>query len=235
MSDVIVWSGWVGGVAVGLYALAQLVLTGKVLGVSTGYGNVCALVSNRAYFRKGPYADRMSWRLLFLVGLPLGGLIAGLTSTGSARHSADLPGAADALVEGDEPSADAARDLVQVGRILDLHALLAVGHEASLHDRRRHPRVLEDPERGLVHTAPARCGRTGHVLGDGGGQLSAVRLGLVHHRVLHHRLHRGRAVARSSPRSPPSGRPTEASHAPSAPRVSWPAAEPSAATTPRGP
>lgn len=104
MSDVIVWSGWVGGVAVGLYALAQLVLTGKVLGVSTGYGNVCALVSNRAYFRKGPYADRMSWRLLFLVGLPLGGLIAGLTSTGSVDATMSLGALYDSVMPAAVPT-----------------------------------------------------------------------------------------------------------------------------------
>ncbi len=33
MNEVIFWPGWVGGIVVGLYALAQLILTGKPLGV----------------------------------------------------------------------------------------------------------------------------------------------------------------------------------------------------------
>ena len=54
MTEVIVLSGWAGGLLVGLYALLQLALFGSPLGVSTGYGNVCALTSRKPFFRSGP-------------------------------------------------------------------------------------------------------------------------------------------------------------------------------------
>lgn len=90
MHDVIVWSGWVGGIAVGLYMLVQFLVAGKALGVSTGFGNVCGLASRRAFFRTGKYADPLNWRLWFIVGIPLGGLVALLTSGGSFQPHFDM-------------------------------------------------------------------------------------------------------------------------------------------------
>lgn len=87
MTEVIVWSGWAGGLAVGMYALFQLYVTGKPLGVSTGYGNVCSFVSKADFFRQGDYEERNSWRLWFIIGLPLGGLLAALTSPGEVVAS----------------------------------------------------------------------------------------------------------------------------------------------------
>lgn len=80
MTEVVVWSAWLGGVAVGLYGLGQFLLTNKLLGVSTGYGNICSLASRQEFFRVGAYSERLNWRLFFLLGIPLGGLIAALTS-----------------------------------------------------------------------------------------------------------------------------------------------------------
>ena len=90
MHDVIVWSGWVGGIAVGLYMLVQFIVSGKALGVSTGYGNVCGLASRRPFFRTGKFADRLNWRLWFVLGIPLGGCVALLTSGGSFRPHFDM-------------------------------------------------------------------------------------------------------------------------------------------------
>ncbi len=87
MTEVIVWSGWVGGLAVGMYALFQLYVTGKPLGVSTGYGNVCSFVSKADFFRQGDYEQPNNWRLWFIIGLPLGGLLAALTSPGEVVAS----------------------------------------------------------------------------------------------------------------------------------------------------
>lgn len=80
MTEVVFWQGWVGGIAIGAYLLFQVVLTGHPLGVSTGFGNVCGLVSRRPFFRSGQFTDRLNWRLWFILGIPLGGLIAALTS-----------------------------------------------------------------------------------------------------------------------------------------------------------
>lgn len=71
MTEVIVWSGWLGGIAVGLYALSQLILTGKLLGASTGYGNVCSYISTTSYFHGGEYTNPNNWRLWFIVWLAL--------------------------------------------------------------------------------------------------------------------------------------------------------------------
>jgi hypothetical protein len=90
MTEVIIWSGWIGGIAIGLYAIFQLVISGKVLGVSTAYGNVCSYISNVSFFKQGEYTDPANWRLWFIIGLPLGGLIAALTSPGAVTASFEL-------------------------------------------------------------------------------------------------------------------------------------------------
>jgi uncharacterized protein len=68
------WPWWVAGPAIGLVVTLLAWLLGKPLGVSTGYGVVCALGSRLSFFRAKEYDER--WRLAFVVGLPLGGLIA---------------------------------------------------------------------------------------------------------------------------------------------------------------
>ena len=68
------WPFWAGGLGIGLFAVGLAWLTGKSLGVSSGFGTLCSLVSGLPLFRQKPFAER--WRLWFLLGLPLGGLIA---------------------------------------------------------------------------------------------------------------------------------------------------------------
>lgn len=67
------WPFWAGGVAIGLFVILLGWVTGKALGVSTGYGSLCSMVSGLSYFRKRPYNE--AWRLWFVVGIPLGGLV----------------------------------------------------------------------------------------------------------------------------------------------------------------
>ncbi|MCB9557060.1 MAG: YeeE/YedE family protein [Deltaproteobacteria bacterium] len=90
MTEVVVIDAWLGGLAIGLYGVAQLLLTGKQLGVSSGYGSICALGSRADYFRSGSHAVRNDWRLYFLLGIPLGGLLAALTSEGPIVASLSL-------------------------------------------------------------------------------------------------------------------------------------------------
>ncbi len=80
MDGVIVWAGWIGGLAVGLYMLVQLWLMGQPLGASTGFGDFCALGSKHPFFRRGPYAERWGFRPFFTLGIPLGGALALATS-----------------------------------------------------------------------------------------------------------------------------------------------------------
>lgn len=68
------WPWWIAGPALGLVVTLVAWIGGKALGVSTAYGAVCALGSRAAFFRAREYHER--WRLAFVIGLPLGGLVA---------------------------------------------------------------------------------------------------------------------------------------------------------------
>jgi uncharacterized membrane protein YedE/YeeE len=70
----------VGGALIGLYLVLQYWLTGKALGCSTGYGNLCAPWAKTPYFKQSEYAEWNNWRLWFAIGLPLGGVLAAFTS-----------------------------------------------------------------------------------------------------------------------------------------------------------
>ena len=75
------WHFWIGGVAIGLFVVLFAWTTGKALGVSTGYGSLCGRLSAIPEFRKKPYAD--PWRLWFVLGIPLGGLVSALLAGNS--------------------------------------------------------------------------------------------------------------------------------------------------------
>jgi uncharacterized membrane protein YedE/YeeE len=70
------WPWWAAGPAIGLVVTLLAWVTGKALGVSTGYGSACAIASRLSFFRAREYGEH--WRLWFVVGLPLGGLLAAL-------------------------------------------------------------------------------------------------------------------------------------------------------------
>ncbi len=80
MNSVVVWSGWVGGIAVGLYALFQFRLSNRQLGCSLAYGNIIGAGSKLSYFRTGHFAKLNNWRLWFIIGIPIGGFIAAASS-----------------------------------------------------------------------------------------------------------------------------------------------------------
>ncbi len=82
MTQLTVWDGWIGGIAVGVYVLVQLLLGGKLLSVTTGFGNVCSFVSHVPFFHSGDYKTVNNWRLWFIIGIPFGGLLAAATSAG---------------------------------------------------------------------------------------------------------------------------------------------------------
>jgi len=90
MTEVIVWPAWIGGIAVGCYAVFQLFLSGRPLGVSTGFTKVCGLVSKHPFFSSKKEESMKHWRLWFIVGIPLGGLLAAYTSPGEIVASFSL-------------------------------------------------------------------------------------------------------------------------------------------------
>lgn len=80
------WPAWVGGLAIGGFVLAFLLVDNKLLGVSTGCAELC---------RPRDAAVWRSWRPPFLLGIVIGGVIAAVL--GGARPSLAM-GALDAMV-----------------------------------------------------------------------------------------------------------------------------------------
>lgn len=76
------WPWYVGGVGIGLFGLAFVRSTGHLLGVSSGFYDTCLAVL-------GDRQARRSWRLPFIGGIVLGGLLAGL-STGTWQLTWDM-------------------------------------------------------------------------------------------------------------------------------------------------
>ena len=65
----------IAGAAIGVITLALLYLTGRRLGISTGFESVCSLVSKAPYFAREALAGAGRWRLWFLAGLLCGGFL----------------------------------------------------------------------------------------------------------------------------------------------------------------
>lgn len=80
----IIWAGWIGGIAIGMYSLFQLWISNKQLGCSTAYGNFCGMGSRLNYFHIGEFSQLNNWRIWFIIGIPLGSLIAHITSPGAS-------------------------------------------------------------------------------------------------------------------------------------------------------
>jgi uncharacterized membrane protein YfcA/uncharacterized membrane protein YedE/YeeE len=80
------WPFWAAGLAIGGFVLLMLWLDNKQLGVSTGCAELCAVDRDKSL--------RSSWRLRFLGGIVLGGVVAGLFA---GRHPTLALGAFDGL------------------------------------------------------------------------------------------------------------------------------------------
>jgi uncharacterized membrane protein YedE/YeeE len=72
------------GCAIGVITLLLLWVTNQRLGISTGFENLCGLVIQAPYFRRSEITGSHGWRLPFLGGLVLGGLLSAATSGGWA-------------------------------------------------------------------------------------------------------------------------------------------------------
>jgi len=120
--EILVWSGYVAGILIGLFVIAHFWIMGKPAGCSTGYGNVCGAITKVRYFRTGEYANWNSPRLWFLIGIPLGGLISALTSP-EPWHISFSMGMYDAIL----PQTDAGKAiwLIFGGFLLGFGARLA--------------------------------------------------------------------------------------------------------------
>jgi uncharacterized membrane protein YedE/YeeE len=72
------------GAGIALISLLLLWTTNTVFGVSTGLENLCALFSRQPYFQRPKLQGDGNWRLVFFVGLILGGALSALLSGGWA-------------------------------------------------------------------------------------------------------------------------------------------------------
>jgi len=79
------WPFWIAGMALGAFVPLFAWTSGKLLGISSGYAEACAL-------HKPAGSER--WKLWFALGLPLGGLAATL-----ARGEGEVASTSAALVE----------------------------------------------------------------------------------------------------------------------------------------
>jgi hypothetical protein len=71
-----------GGAGIALVTLALVWLGNRRLGVSTGFEDVCSLVLAQPYFRREAVRSGRGWRLPFLGGLLLGGVLSAVLGGG---------------------------------------------------------------------------------------------------------------------------------------------------------
>jgi uncharacterized membrane protein YfcA len=106
------WPFWAGGLAIGAFVLLMLWADNKLLGVSSGLSDLCAIGRDRA--------ARSSFRLRLLAGIVLGGALAGLLSGHPASFAL---GTFDTMV-GDRP-------LLKVSLLLGGGLLIGYGARAA--------------------------------------------------------------------------------------------------------
>ena len=77
------WPYWAGGILIGLLVPLLYHYFNTALGVSTGYGNLAKIVipsSKSLAWIKTDFAETLSWRVYFIAGIILGGLISAILS-----------------------------------------------------------------------------------------------------------------------------------------------------------
>ncbi len=101
------WPFWAGGAVIGLLVPLLYYYFNTALGVSTGYGNLVKIIlpaKNLKWIRT-KFAETYSWRVYFMIGIILGGLLSavlsgkpGLTAEmGRFTELARLPGVFNAI------------------------------------------------------------------------------------------------------------------------------------------
>lgn len=72
----------VAGAGIAAVTLLLLFIANTRLGISTGFEDICSLVLEQPYFRRGAVLSGRTWRLPFLVGLFLGGVLSAVLGGG---------------------------------------------------------------------------------------------------------------------------------------------------------
>lgn len=79
-ADPLHWA--VGGAGIAVVTLLLLFVMNRRLGISTGFEDICSLVIRTGYFNRASLFDARRWRLPFLAGLVIGGVISAVTTGG---------------------------------------------------------------------------------------------------------------------------------------------------------
>lgn len=72
----------VAGACIAAVTVTLLWLANRRLGISTGFEDICSLVLNAPYFRRGAVVNGRIWRLPLLAGLVIGGFLSAATGGG---------------------------------------------------------------------------------------------------------------------------------------------------------
>lgn len=80
---------WV-GLGIALITVLLKGLGDRSLGISTGYDQICGLFSDRKFFHREELLGKGRWRLPFLAGLLLGGVLSVATATGGWQPTWDM-------------------------------------------------------------------------------------------------------------------------------------------------
>ncbi|MGE3345462.1 MAG: YeeE/YedE family protein [Vicinamibacterales bacterium] len=89
------WHWSLSGALIAVVTLTLLLVGNRRLGISSGFEDVCSLVLRQPYFRRGRVLDGRRWRLPFLAGLVLGGVLSAVLGGGwSASWSVGMLDAA---------------------------------------------------------------------------------------------------------------------------------------------
>jgi uncharacterized membrane protein YedE/YeeE len=91
------WS--IAGAAIALVTVLLLFVLNRRLGISTGFEDVCSLVIRTGYFDRASLREARRWRLPFMAGLVIGGVVSAI-STGGWQPTWALGMLDDALAMG---------------------------------------------------------------------------------------------------------------------------------------
>ena len=72
----------IAGAGIAAVTLTLMLVASRRLGISTGFEDICSLVLNAPYFRRASLLSARSWRLPFLAGLVLGGVLSAVLAGG---------------------------------------------------------------------------------------------------------------------------------------------------------
>jgi uncharacterized protein len=82
LNDLPPWHWMAAGAGIAAVTLALLFVGNARLGISTGFEDLCSLALNQPYFRRSSLRSSRGWRLPFVFGLFLGGVVSAIASGG---------------------------------------------------------------------------------------------------------------------------------------------------------